>query len=217
MTAEPNTAKPLQLVASTDEAAYSKCIDALPYADEPMTEAERVMVQRLIDDELRILKREEQAAVAGKGAGKADGPNLEGRGSRAARAAELVQAPPAHPAPSVSAIDLGRYREFGGVENLDAAKVALEYEMGRRLEAQLRLKYGALRYRESNEELASVLQGLEEAVRVVAGDVRMINRERKRGCEGVQEELGRLGAEHIGLVRKNKKLEAVVAEMEGSS
>ena len=213
MAVEADTAKPLQLVASTQEAAYSKYIDALPYADEPMTEAERVKVQRMIDDELRILRREEQAAVAGNGAGKADGAAAKGRSPRVTRAAELVQAPPSPPAPSTSAIDVGRYRELGGVENLDAAKVALEYEMGRRLEAQLRLKYGALRYRESNEGLASVLQGVEEGARVVAGDVGMINRERKRACDGVKGELGRLGAEYIALVRKNARLKAVVAEM----
>ncbi len=210
MVVEANTARPLQLVASTGDAAYSKYIDALPYADEPMTEAERFMVQRMIDDELRIIRQEEQAAMAGTGAGKADGVTAEGRSPRLVRAAELVQAPPSPPAPSTSAIDLGRYSELGGVENLDAAKVTLEYEMGRRLEAQLRLKYGALRYRESNEGLASVLQGVEEGARVVAGDVGMINRERKRACDGVREELGRLGAEYIALVRKNAKLKAAL-------
>lgn len=190
-----NAAKPLQLVGSTQEAAYSKYIDALPYADVEITEAEREMVQNLIDDELRILRQEEHASAAAK---------------------ELDRAPPTPPAPSASVIDLARYRELGGVEDIDAAKIALEYETGRRLEAQLRLKFGALRYRESNEALASVLQGLEEGVRAVAGDVGMINRERKRACAGVREELGRLAGEYATLVRKNRRLESVVGEMEGS-
>ena len=48
------------------------------------------------------------------------------------------------------------------------------------------------------------------------GDVGMINRERKRACAGVREELGRLAGEYATLVRKNRRLESVVGEMEGS-
>ena len=210
---------PLQLVSSTAEAVYSTYIDALPYADDPITDAEREMVQRMIDEELKVLKREEKAREGvrdgreklGNKAAYKESEASEGRygnEDRVARGRAAIGPPPSPPAPSsASAIDRARYQEL---RDVDAAKVALEYEMGRHLEAQLRLKYGPLSYRLSNEVRASVLQGIEESARGVAGDVGMINRERKRRCGGVKEELVRLADSHAGLVRKNRRLEEAV-------
>jgi len=186
--------QPLQLASSASEDAYSKLIDTLPYSDDPITDAERRMVQEMIRQEMETMEeRQEDASV--------DDPAL---------------VPPKTSVASDSGgIDTEKYTNPVDVRT---ARIALEYGTRRRVEAQMQVRYGAMQYRAGNEVYGSVLGRGAEVLRGLKGDIGMVNRERKGDGGGeVGGELGRVGRAWEAGVRKNLVLEGLLrAEEEGA-
>ena len=178
----------------------SLMLDALPYCDEPPSDTERQMVQTLIEEEMRCMGKTAHDYLE-----RIEDVNGDMARTGQPGRADFDVGPPPSP---LRAIDTARYTDISDVER---AKVALEYEMGRHLEAQLRLKYSALCHRAHNEARASMLRRAEEELRVLLGDSTMINRDRKSMQGGaVKADLERMRTAFHGLLGKNARLEAAM-------
>ena len=151
--------QPLQLASSASEDAYSKLIDTLPYCDDPITDAERRMVEEMIRQEMETMEeRQEDSSV--------DDPALV-----------RVLGPPET---SVATGDSGGVdtEKYTNPVDVRTARIALEYGTRRRVEAQMQVRYGAMQYRAGNEVYGSVLGRGAEVLRGLKGDIGMVNRER---------------------------------------
>ncbi|KAI7836667.1 hypothetical protein COHA_009443 [Chlorella ohadii] len=195
-------AAPLQLtdVAHGEQKGWRRSqhlVDSLPYVD-GLTPQEKAAVDKMIEEEMRSSSKKPSDYLN-------ELPPLPETRFKAMDTARYSLDPP----PPTKRSDHNAWRAA-----LDNAHAQLEHQYNRLLNLELLLKFGPDSWRMHNEALSAFVTRLQEQLAAVKRQVDTLNRERKLQQHAAGSELSKLEAEYLGLVHKNKDIEAACRGLE---